>query len=49
MDNSVIFDGFPWDNKHFSVTPTYTKAGDAPGDVSHIYGPGSWQLGNFGL
>ena len=36
MDNLTSLDGFPLDNKHFSVTPTYVKAGDASGTGCYL-------------
>ena len=36
MENLAQLDGFPLANKHFSVTPTYFKAGDASGTGCYL-------------
>ena len=36
MENLAQLDGFPLENKHFSVTPTYFKAGDASGTGCYL-------------
>ena len=36
MDNLAQLDGFPLENKHFSVTPAYTKANPLEGGIEYI-------------